>query len=133
MPIDEHTITAKVETRNAADTIHRLACDEALNHTNEACLAFWKRILENVCAVLPPEFHPTRIVEHGPLAPMGDTESKFFGAQPMPFGTHQNKRVDEVPMDYMEWLDREPDFRKQLNRYLRSERILAEQGATDAD
>ena len=59
-------ITARVEARNLADTVHHLASDVAAGLAKDAVLTYWRRMLENVCAVLPPEYHPTRVVEKGP-------------------------------------------------------------------
>ena len=132
MGIDKSAITAKVEARNAADVVHRLAMDESLNHKNEACLAFWRRMLENVCAVLPPEYHPTRVVERGPHAPMTDEDSKGFENKSIPFGKYIGQQISSVPLSYLCWLDDQPDFRRELNRYLRSERIQAEQEQHEA-
>lgn len=38
----------------------------------------------------------------------------------MPFGKHQGEQVLDVPPSYFEWLEQQPDFRRQLGRYLRS-------------
>lgn len=59
--------------------------------------------------------------------PMTNEESRKFGNELMKFGKHKGKRVDEVPEDYLEWLDAQPDFRMDLRRYLCSERVVHEE------
>ena len=61
------------------------------------------------------------------VPPMNTEESRKFGRVPIPFGKHQNKVIDNVPLDYLLWLDAQPDFRVKLSRYLASRRIQHEQ------
>ncbi len=124
--MDRMTIMANIEARNAADAVHNLASQEVRSHTGDAALRFWRRMLVNVCAVLPPQYHPQRLVETVD-PPLTDTEARCFGRTTIPFGQHKGKRVDEVPMDYLLWLDDQPDFRRMLRRYLASDRIHGEE------
>lgn len=125
MPTDTE-ITAKVEARNAADVVHHLASDEAVRFQGHAALAFWRRLLENVCAVLPPEYHPTRVVEKGPLAAMTDEEARAFERETVPFGKYLGDLVGNVPLSYFDWLEGERDFRQDVKRYLRNPGIQRE-------
>ena len=59
--------------------------------------------------------------------PMSDAGSMAFERQQMPFGMHSGTPIADVPMDYLLWLECEPDFRRDLRRYLRSDRIQREQ------
>ena len=59
--------------------------------------------------------------------PMSDAGSIVFERQLMLFGKHVGKRIKDMPMDYLLWLECEPDFRRKLRRYLHSERIQREQ------
>jgi len=61
MSINVAKITAGVRARNAAHLIHSLALDEAINHTDDAKLVFWKQVLDNVLAVLPEQYHRTYV------------------------------------------------------------------------
>ena len=57
---------------------------------------------------------------------MTNEEATAFGSEGVPFGIWQNKLVSETPLDYFDWLDAQPDFRRQVNRYLRNGRIQRE-------
>lgn len=63
------------------------------------------------------------------LTPMTDAEARGFGKQRMTFGKHAGKRVDDVEMQYLEWLADSDGTKFSLNllRYLKSERIRREQ------
>lgn len=126
MPSNEE-ITARVEARTMADECHQLAIEESIRFPDDVALAFWQRMLANVLERLPRNTHPIRIVERGPLAAMTDEEAKAFGSEVVPFGKWASWRVDSCPMDWLDWLDAQPDFRRQVNRYLRSERVQREQ------
>lgn len=39
----------------------------------------------------------------------------------MEFGKYTNELIGNVPIDYLVWLDSQPDFRRMLNQYLRSD------------
>src|ERR1700687_3124065 len=65
------------------------------------------------------------------MCPMTDSESKRFGASLMPLGKFIGKRVDDVEMSYLEFLD-EDEWRGQLRRYLLSRRVQ-EEGDDDGD
>jgi len=118
------TIEANIAARKAAHTIHDLARDEAFNHQGQAAVHFWESLNGLVADVLPVTPAKT-----APIPAMTDAEARQFGQTTMPFGKHSGQRVDEVPIDYLEWLDEQPDFRRDLNRYLRSERVSEESNA----
>ena len=119
--MNNEAITARVEARNAADMVHHLASDEAVRFTGDAALAFWRRVLESVCAVLPPEYHPTRV------AAMTDEEAREFKKERVPFGKFKTYMIKDVPLDDLCWIDEQPDFRRQVNRYLRNPQIQDQQ------
>ena len=119
------SITDNVEASNTADEVHRLASSEALRFTGDAALRFWRRLLENVCAVIPPQYHPTR-VDRSDVVPMTREELREWEIKKMPFGKHEGTQVKNVPLDYLIWLDEQPDFRRELKRYLKSDRIQRE-------
>lgn len=120
------TIAQNIDAKNAADEVHRLASGEALQFKDGAALRFWSRLLENVCAVLPPDYHPTKVVK-SPYPPMSRQEAHDWGQNTqMPFGKHMGDRVDSVPLEYLLWLDEQPDFRRQLHQYLASPRVQEE-------
>jgi uncharacterized protein (DUF3820 family) len=122
----DETILAKVKARNEASVVFGLAAGEAEQIVDDgARVAFWRALLGAICDVLPSEEQPTRVVEKGSMAAMTNEEAKAFEAELMPFGKWANKLVCEVPLDYLDWLDGQRDFRKQLNRYLRNKQVMA--------
>ncbi len=56
---------------------------------------------------------------------MKDQESKAFGAQLIPFGEFRTRRVDDVPLERLQWYA-DQTFVDDLRRYLNSDRIKAE-------
>lgn len=123
---ERELLQAKIEARQAADEMHRWCCEEAGRHLNEAALRFWQRVLENVLAVLPPEYHPKRVADRH--SPMTDDESRIWERrETVPFGIHKGEFVREVPLESLVWLEEQPDFRRELRRYLRSPRIQRQQ------
>lgn len=125
MPTDAE-ILARAEARDAADEVYRLACDEVQRFQGSGPLAYWQRLLKNICAVLPPECHPTRVVEKGPWAAMTTEERNAFEKEAVPFGKWDGVRVADVPLSYFDWLDAQPDFRRKVNRYLRHSGVQIE-------
>ncbi len=121
-------ITAKVEARGAADELFALGQAEVRRHglCAPGAEAYWQRLHDRI-AKITGGLCPFRIVERGPHAPMTEEECQVFEREAMIFGKHSGVKVSGVPLDYLIWLDGEPDFRRKLNRYLRSERIQREQ------
>jgi len=74
--------------------------------------------------LLPLE--PTTVV---PDRPMTETEVAAFGNHAMEFGKHAGEQVKAVPLDYLLWLEEQPDFRRNLRRYLRSDTLQRQQDA----
>ncbi len=121
------SIEANKAAREAAGVVCQLILDEALSHRDTATASFYGSLLEHLRDIVPEELWPSVKVERD--KPMTDDEAKRFGLQPMPFGRHHfGKPIKDVPLDYLLWLETEPDFRRQLNRYLRSRRMQQAQG-----
>lgn len=95
-----------------------LPCDEAIG-------VFWERVSLEV----PEQHRIERQPEPAPIVrPMSDAEARDFGNQLIHFGKHKGSRIDEVDLDYLLWLaDSKDDFKEQLRRYVRSQRVQAEQ------
>jgi len=117
---EAQTIRENVAAREAADELHRLALQEATGHRGRAVVEFWRRVLRNVLSIVPEELHPRPAVEAEP--PMDKAEARRFEREPFPFGQYRGPAVGEIPVDYLCWLDTQPDFRRNLRRYLRSDR-----------
>ena len=125
--MNAETIKANMAAREAADTIHGLILDEAVSHRGNAAVAFYGTVLSNLRAIVPDGLWPA--IEVVRDEPMNDEEAKRFGLQSMPFGRHHfGTPIKDVPLDYLLWVEGEVDFRRQLNRYLRSRRMQQEQG-----
>jgi hypothetical protein len=124
-------IQDNIKAREAAETALEFVTEAAAT-VNESCRQrYWSQLLSFVCDQVPDELHPKRVVLKQP--PYTDGEAKWFGGTTMPFGEHRGKRVDEVPMSYLLWLDKQPDFRIEMKRYLASKRLQVEQEDTDND
>ena len=74
-------------------------------------LGFWRRMKR--------ELHPQEIDSKA----MTDREARTFGRSIVEFGKHRGLRVDDVPLEYWEWL---ADENSKVQRYLRSKRITRE-------
>lgn len=63
-----------------------------------------------------------------PQHAMSDEEARRFERRTMEFGKYAGQPIgSEVPLSYLVWLDEQPDFRRELNRYLRRREVWAEQ------
>jgi hypothetical protein len=61
------------------------------------------------------------------LEPFTDAEAKAVGAEVMQFGKFVGRRIDEVELEYLEWLaDASRDTWRKLARYVRSRRVSVE-------
>ena len=112
------TIEKNKAAREAASVIHSLMMDEASNHTGTAALAFYRGILKDLRAVVPEELWPACTIERDP--PMTDDEARAFERKTIGFGKYSDSLIGDIPIEYLVWLDEQPDFRRQLNAYLRS-------------
>lgn len=114
-----------VETNIAATKIAKdvwaLVSEEALKLDPESQQHLYEKLHVYILDCLPEKKS-----RKDPDEPMSNEEASRFGKSKMPFGKHVDKTIDETPMDYLEWLDAQPDFRRQLRRYLESERIQNE-------
>lgn len=50
-----------------------------------------------------------------------DTARAFYHNQVMEFGKFKGQKLDEIDFSYLEWLDSQPDFRRDLTRFMSSE------------
>jgi len=117
---EAQTIRENVAAREAADELHRLALQEATGHRGRAVVEFWRRVLRNVLSIVPEELHPRPAVEAEP--PMDKAEARRFEREPFPFGQYRGPACGEIPFYFLCWLDTQTDFRRNLRRYLRSDR-----------
>lgn len=86
-----------------------------------ASVAFWERLREIVLEKAPLPKLPEEVI------PYTQDEAKKFGKEIIPFGKHEGRFIDEIPLTYLCWLaDVSRSFSAKLVRYLRSDRIQYE-------
>lgn len=120
------TIKANISAREAADAICNLLFEEGTQHHGQASITFYARVLTILRRAVPGEIWPRPAIVRD--EPMSDEQVREFELLRMPFGSYSEKQIQDVPLDYLLWLEGEPDFRRQLNRYLRSRQMQQEQG-----
>ena len=59
------------------------------------------------------------------VTPMDDGRAKLFGSTRLPFGEFVGQRVDDVPMERLQWYA-DQTFTDELRRYLESDRVKGE-------
>jgi hypothetical protein len=121
--MDVDQIQRNIDAAHAAEAVAELACDESQSLPEANRERFWRLVGEKLARWLP-RAEPQVVRDK----PMTDDESRKFGQRAIEFGRYACQPVESVPLDYLLWLDEQPDFRRDLNKYLRSDRIQQEQG-----
>jgi uncharacterized protein (DUF3820 family) len=125
------SIEDNIAASQSARVILDLAMEEAMNHQGPAALHYWLSLLKSVARIVPESHHPWRTLPSG-VVPMDKAERQAFEDSAVMFGKHAGERVGDVPLEYLEWLDSQYDFRQQLKRYLATD-LLQRQMAVDED
>lgn len=115
---DQEEVGKRISARLAAEEVASLADDEAKTYGK----IFWEQLHKIVCAHVPcnkPKPKPEKI------RPMSQEEARVFGKQLVPFGEFSGRRVDDAPLDRLQWYA-DQTFTDNLRRYLESERIRME-------
>ena len=120
--IADDTILNRAAARESAQTAAELVLSEAGRHDTDAQVAFWSEI--GRLLPLPPS--PVRHPASTNVEPFNDAQARAWGKTRIPFGIHQGKRIDEVPLEYLEHIATSNEFQKHLRRYLASPRIQQE-------
>ena len=107
------------EARKAAMELMDLVMEEAENHSNSLKL-FYEVVMDRI----PSEYKPDPVIVSSKA--MDETEARAFDKEIMEFGKHKGASMGEIPLDYLLWLEEQPNFRKQLNRYLRSKYVMGQ-------
>ena len=107
------------EAGKAASALMELILEEAENHPNSL-----RRFYDVIFNGIPSEYKPKPVVVSSEA--MDKTEARAFDNEIMEFGKYKGTRMGEIPLDYLLWLEEQPDFRKQLNRYLRSKYTMGQ-------
>ena len=114
--LTDEEVKNRIDARHAAETIAELADEQAMKYGK----VFWERLHKICCAHVP-----CLLAAYQRATAMNQQESREFGQEVIPFGKHQGIRVDEIPLDYLEWYA-DLDFVDKARRYLRSRRIREE-------
>jgi uncharacterized protein (DUF3820 family) len=127
------SIAANIAARQAAETVVDLINDELRGlidtHGRDALVTFFATLRECYRDNLTVEV--VKEVERAPRGPrpMTDSEASAFEARRMPWGKHKGKRIDEVPIDYLQWMLDQPDtFKVEIKQYLESEWVRKVEG-----
>lgn len=117
-------LEANKKAREEAEAAFLLACDAAHALPEELEKRFWEvlyfHVGKAVGAVEP---------ENPKALQMSDTQARAFEKKLMPWGKYRGDPVGDVELDYLFFLAEKPDeFMADLRRYLRSDRVLQDQG-----
>ena len=118
--MDDQTILDNKHGRESAHEIAQLARLESIG-MREGCRArFWECLRDEIAKAVPAP------VVVGPKQ-MTEAEIREFGREKMRYGIHGGKPIDEVPLDYLEFLVNDSaEFLRKIRQYLNSPRIQAE-------
>ena len=111
------SIEDNIKARQAADDAMSLLIDESKANGGRR---FWNHLVTSMREMLGEDVFPD--VEVVRDKAMSDLEARAFELEEMAFGKHVGLPMGQVPIDYMDWLDEQDDFRRRLNGYLRSGR-----------
>lgn len=118
-------LEANKKAREEAEVAFSLVTEAAAALPDELRQRYWEvlyfRVGEAAGKVAPEEPGVTR---------MSDAEAKAFERTLMPWGKYIHKRICDIDdLGYLFWLADKPDeFLDGLRRYLRSDRVLQDQG-----
>lgn len=109
--MDFRKITRNMEIRKQAEEAAQLLKEEYLEDlTEEEQDRFWSNLFDKASGLLnsiPEPDHPLTY----------EQAMEWAGRAKIPFGKHQGKRVIDVPASYLDWLEGQPDFRRELRAY----------------
>lgn len=118
--MDEKTILDNKHGREAAHTVAEFARLDSIGMSDGCRLRFWESLRDEIAKELP-----TPVVSSP--RQMTEAEVRAFGREKMRYGIHGGKFIDEVPLDYLEWLATDStEFIRKVRQYLNSPRIQSE-------
>ncbi len=112
------SVEKNLKARLAAEQVAELADGEAVIHGRR----FWRELAKIVMAHVPmpkPSYAKRTVV------PMDSKRARLFGSTRLPFGEFAGQRVDDVPMERLQWYA-DQTFTDDLRRYLESDRVKRE-------
>jgi uncharacterized protein (DUF3820 family) len=118
--MNDSSVKHRAEARERARATARLAVEEAGRIESDSQGSFWDELRK----MLP--LAATTAIASLPTA-MTDRQARAFGQSRMPFGEFQGARIDDVPLDRLQWYADLSPFQQQLRRYLASGRIRSEE------
>ncbi len=124
-------VKRKVDARDIAGLLMDLIAGEieAIDPEMQAMVA--AEIVAGLSDGLPPsEARPESVIERDP--PMTHEEAKRFEKTEVPFRWLDGIQIGDAAIRVLLWLDEQQDFRRKLNRYLRSDVGQARQDDTEA-
>lgn len=118
--MDEKTILENKRGREAAHTVAEFARLDSIGMSDGCRARFWESLRDEIAKELPTPVVSTP-------RQMSEDEIREFGRSCMPFGVHLGKRIDNVSIDYLDWLlGVATDFLSKVRQYLDSPRIQSE-------
>lgn len=118
--MDEKTILENKRGREAAHTVAEFARLDSIGMSDGCRLRFWESLRDEIAKELP-----TPVVSSP--RQMSEDEIRAFGRSVMRYGIHGGKVIDEVPIDYLEFISSESaEFMRKVRQYLNSPRIQSE-------
>jgi len=107
-------IKRNIQISKCANYVMEVARDiiGEFNLTDEETKRVWEKVLGDELGVLPKTN----------FTPMTYDEARaFYRTHTMTFGKWRGTKLDEVEWNYLTWLDDQPDFRRDLTRFLMSD------------
>lgn len=117
---DNEKIRDNIHAREFAHEIAQLARLESIVMRDGCRPRFWECLRDEIAKEIPPPVVSTP-------RQMTEAEIREFGRERMRYGIHGGKPIDEVPLDYLEWLAHDStEFIRKVRQYLNSPRIQSE-------
>ena len=115
-------IQRRADAREQARTAAGLVVEEAGRIPADARAAFWEELQKMLIFPQPLATAPARPA----VEPMTDRQARTFGLSLMPFGEFRGDKIDDVPLDRLEYYAEPTPFVRMLRKYLASRRIQDE-------
>jgi uncharacterized protein (DUF3820 family) len=118
------SIEDNVAARKEAASLVLLAREVVGTFPQAAHEAFWDELRKTAIEMLPTA---PKVVQA--VMPMTYEEAGVFGKTLMPFGEYRGTAIDDIALHRLQWYVEQDDsnFKRDLARYLASERIQQEQ------
>lgn len=118
-----------IAARKLAVVLFSILTDETAGLKHEQTR---QRFWENIVTLAQDQLPKAPEALGGDDKPMTADERLAFERTGMPFGKYTGRRIEDVPLDYLFWLEAESGkFLRRLRRYLASHAVQKEQGDGD--